>query len=118
MNQKKLSTFLGWFSIGLGVTELIAGKRLGNALGLFDRGGLMRAYGLREIAAGVGILLSAPKTRGPWLWGRVAGDALDLATLGSALRKMNPHRGKAAFATANVAAVTALDIYCAQQLTA
>jgi hypothetical protein len=118
MKQKKLSTFLGWFSIGLGVTELVAGRKLGNSLGLFGRGGLMRSYGVREIATGVGILLSEPKKRGPWLWGRVVGDAIDLATLFVALGKTNPNRGKAAFATANVAAVTGLDVYCAQQLTA
>lgn len=40
---------------------------------------LIRAYGVREIAKGVGILTSPNPT--PWLWGRVAGDALDLATL-------------------------------------
>ena len=44
---------------------------LGNAAGT-----VARAYGLREIGTGIGILAS--KDPSPWLWGRVAGDALDV----------------------------------------
>ena len=44
---------------------------------------LTRAYGLREIGTGIGILTS--KDPSPWLWGRVAGDALDVATVGAGL---------------------------------
>lgn len=118
-NAWKLARGLGWFSIGLGLTELLAGRRLARALGMEPRSGLLRFYGLREIAAGVGILANArraPEAR--WVWARVAGDVLDLATLLPTLRRSNPQRGAAAFATANVAAVTALDVICAQQLSA
>lgn len=41
---------------------------------------------------------------------RIGGDALDLATLASALRKDNPKRGNAAIATALVVGITLLDI--------
>ena len=44
---------------------------------------LTRACGLREIGTGIGILTS--KDPSPWLWGRVAGDALDVATVGAGL---------------------------------
>ena len=44
---------------------------------------LTRACGLREIGTGIGILTS--KDPSPWLWARVAGDALDIAAVGGGL---------------------------------
>jgi hypothetical protein len=75
---------------------------------------LIQAYGLREIATGVGILASKDPT--PWIWGRVAGDALDLATLATAVEKRNNKEANVGIAMAAVAGVTALDIYCAKAL--
>jgi hypothetical protein len=109
MEFRKLARGLGWFSIGLGMTELMFGKYLGRALGLEHRSGLLRIFGLREIATGIGILTQEKKS--PWIWARVAGDALDLGVLGAAaLSRMNQKRGAAAVAVGNVAAVTALDV--------
>jgi len=48
----------------------------------------------------------------------VAGDMLDLASLGAAAISPNANKGRVAFATANVLAVTALDVMCARQLSA
>lgn len=110
MNVKKLARFLGWFSIGLGAAELLATRKLARGTGLGERRmGIVRLYGLREIVKGIGVLASGGKPG--WLWARVAGDALDLATLATARNKK-----KAAFAAANVAAVTALDVYAARAL--
>ena len=50
------------------------------------------------------------------MWSRVAGDALDLASLGNAARSPNAKMGRVAFASANVLAVTALDVIAARQL--
>lgn len=111
----KLAQQLGWFSIALGVAELMAAKQLTRALGMRGQERLVRAYGARELVKGVGILTSSNPT--PWLWGRVAGDALDLGTLAVAFPN-NPKRTNVAIAFANVAAVTALDVMCAQQLSA
>jgi uncharacterized membrane protein len=74
----------------------------------------MRAMGLREIAAGVGILSSQQPAKA--VWARVAGDALDLALLGKTLRNSDNDTGRTLFATANVLAVTALDVATARQL--
>ena len=115
-STRTLATGLGWFSIGLGLAELAAPGSLCRWLGMEGREGLIRAYGVREIAAGVGILTQEDPS--PWLWGRVAGDALDLATLASALRDGNPRQGNVGLALAAVAGVTALDILCAQALRA
>lgn len=83
-----------------------------------DKKGLLRVYGVREIAAGIGILMSRPSKRAAWLWTRVAGDAIDLATLGWAMTRDPEPRGNLAFATTSVLGVTALDIACGRALTA
>jgi hypothetical protein len=110
----KIAIGLGWFSIGLGVTELFAGEKLAEKLGLERRTGLLRLFGLREIAAGIGLLAS--KNRAPWMWARVAGDVLDVALVASRVNRKNPKRTAAAIAVGNLAAVTALDAVTAQQL--
>ena len=109
----KLSHQLAYFSLVLGALELFAAPRLTRMLGMQGKEDLVRAYGVREIVKGVGILSSANPT--PWLWGRVAGDALDLATLAAAYPN-NPKSRNVAIAIANVAAVSMLDVMCAQQL--
>jgi len=74
---------LGWFSIGLGLAELAMPRRLARIVGAPNAPTLTRVAGLREIGTGIGILTS--KDPSPWLWGRVAGDALDVATVGAGL---------------------------------
>lgn len=107
-----LAKGLGWFSLALGAAEMLAPRALNRALGLGDHPTLVRGFGLREAAAGVGILTQADPTL--WIWGRVAGDALDLAALAPGLRRDNPHREAAALAFAAVGAVTVLDLVCAR----
>ncbi len=103
----RLARALGWFSIGLGLTELVAPGKLARSLGLEGKEGLIRAYGARELASAVPTL-SIDKPVG--LAARIGGDALDLATLATALRGDNPRRGNAAVATALVVGITLLDI--------
>jgi len=76
---------------------------------------IIRGLGVREIASGVGIL--ARPRPAAWLWSRVVGDMMDLALLGLALNSSRTDRVRLAGATAAVAGVTALDVYCSQQLT-
>ena len=102
-----LARALGWFSLTLGLAELLAAPRIGRALGLRGKEGLIRAYGVREIAAGIPTL-SVDRHVG--LASRLAGDALDLVSLAPALRRRNPRRGNAAFATASLAGITILDL--------
>lgn len=115
-STRALAQGLGWFSVGLGLAELLAPRTLGRWLGLEEHAGLIRAYGARELAAGIGILAREDPT--PWLWTRVAGDALDLATLATRIGDDNPQRGNVGIALAAVAGVTALDVMCAQALAA
>ena len=110
----KIANGLGWFSIALGALELLATRELTRFLGMRGNEGLVQLYGLREIGTGIGILMSKDPT--PWVWGRVAGDALDIGTLVTHMNDDNPEEANVAMALGNVAAVTAVDIYCAQRL--
>jgi hypothetical protein len=103
----RLARALGWFSVGLGVTELVAPGQLARWLGLEDKEGLIRAYGARELASAVPTL-TMDKHVG--LAMRIAGDALDLGTLATGLHRDNPKRNNAAIATALVVGVTLLDL--------
>lgn len=113
---KRLARGLGWFSVGLGLTELLAPRAIAKVSGVSnEHTGLIRLYGLRKLASGVAIFTQKKPTAG--VWSRVAGDAIDLASLGAAFASQNAKRGRVAFATANVLAVTALDLIAAKQLT-
>jgi uncharacterized membrane protein len=115
-NPKKLARGLGIFSIGLGLTEFLAPEKVANLIGVRRSNTLLiRLFGLREIASGVAIFVQGRRPRQA-VWSRVAGDALDLAALGAAFNSRRSNRAKLAFATANVVAVSALDVKCAKQL--
>jgi uncharacterized membrane protein len=112
---KRLARGLGWFSIGLGMTELLCPRFIAKISGVPNsRTGLIRLYGLREIASGITIFSQKEPAGG--VWSRVAGDAMDLASLGMAFTSPGAQRSRVAFATANVLAVTALDLIAAKQL--
>jgi uncharacterized membrane protein len=109
---------LGYFSIGLGLAELLAPSTMSRLIGVKhpDERNLatMRAMGLREIGHGLAILSNQQPVKA--VWSRVAGDALDLALLARTLANPENDRGRTLFATANVLAVTALDVMTARQL--
>jgi hypothetical protein len=111
----QLARALGWFSIGLGAIELFAPRAITRALGTEGNEGLVRLYGAREIGSGL-LTLSLEKNAG--LWGRVAGDGLDILTVASSLRPSNPKRGNVSLALLMLVGVTVLDIVAAQGTTA
>lgn len=112
----RLAKTLGYFSIALGMTELLAPRAVCRAAGIDGHEALIRGYGAREIATGVAILMSHDAT--PWIWGRVAGDAADVATVLAASQNNRGGRENTALALATLLGVTALDIYCAKGLSA
>jgi uncharacterized membrane protein len=116
MNGKTVAQALGWFSIGLGLAELVAPRKMAKATGLTNKSGLMPLLGIREITSGVGILASERPS--PWLWSRVAGDVMDLAVLGSGCISNPRNRTRLAIAGAMVAGVTAVDYLCSQEMSA
>jgi len=108
---RRTARALGWFSIGLGMAELLAPLAMARVTGLRGRHALIQAYGLREIATGIGLLASANPR--PWLWARVAGDVLDAITLASGASRLNPLADHVMRAMKVAAAVGALDLAAA-----
>jgi hypothetical protein len=110
----ELARGLGYFSLALGVAELLAPRAVCNAIGLKGLEGVVRAYGAREIATGVAILASHDPA--PWIWARVAGDMADIATVATGVQQQNPRRENATLALAALTAVTLVDVACASRL--
>lgn len=115
--DERLARALGWFSIGLGLAEIAAPDTVARLVGIPDDDGnrkMLRAFGLREVANGVGIL-SQPQESG-WMWARVGGDLMDLAFLGNNARHHDAQPNRIAAAAAAVAGVAALDVLAGQRL--
>jgi uncharacterized membrane protein len=114
MTEDRVMRMLGWFSAGLGVPQVSASGRFAKAIGVGD-GSRQRAVtvfvGVRELAAAVGLLWQGNPG---WLWGRVAGDLMDLGMLSRALKN---HEGKGISRTiaaaAAVVGITGVDMYAA-----
>lgn len=116
-----LARGLGWFSVGLGVTQLLAPRAVARAIGVGTGPTeclAMRAVGVRELMAGFGILKGSRPA--PFLWSRVAGDLMDLALLTRALRSPWPKpghtRGRIPGALLAMGGVTALDLLSSAQM--
>src|SRR5262245_16197911 len=63
-DDRQLSQALGWFSIGLGLTEILAPRALGRAIGIGNHPTVLRLLGMREIVSGVGLL--SQRDAGAW----------------------------------------------------
>ena len=115
---ESLSDFLGFFSIGLGLAEVLAPTAMARLIGIKhpnDRNRTtLRLMGLREITSGIAILSNQQPKKA--VMSRVAGDAIDLALLGATLANSENDRGRTLFAAANVLAVTALDVMASKSL--
>ena len=113
MNDVQSAKILGFFSLGLGAFELFASRRIAAALGVGSPG-MVKAFGAREVAAGL-MVLNKPDTAMP-VWGRVVGDAMDAAVLATGLRYGNRQRNGAAAALVFVLVAGALDVAVAASL--
>ncbi|MEE7456060.1 cyclase dehydrase [Methylorubrum populi] len=111
---KQLAHGLGWFSIGLGLTEVAFGGAIARWLGMPRAAPVIQAYGVRELLQGAGILGSRDPT--PWIAARVAGDALDIATVLPGLEGHNPRKDNVLITLVALLGVTAVDVVCAQNL--
>src|SRR2546421_2615863 len=103
--HNRIAKNLGYLSIALGVTELLAPRAVCRAAGLNGMETLVRSYGAREIATGVAILTSHDPA--PWIWGRVAGDMADIATVATGIQQDGEQRSNAVLTLAALAAGTA-----------
>ena len=115
-DPQRLARKLGWFSVGLGLAEVLAPKAVARLIGVKRRNAsTIRLFGVREIASGIAIFAQGERPAAA-VWSRVAGDAIDLAGLGVAFTSPQNNKGKLALVTAKVAAITAVDITCAKRL--
>jgi len=118
--QQRLAGGLGWFSLGLGLSQLLAPRGLARMIGVRANRSTrdtMLAIGLRELASGFGILTR--RQRAPWLWMRVGGDLMDLALLGRAasIKRRRTSAIGLGFALTAVAGVTVIDLLAAGRQT-
>jgi uncharacterized membrane protein len=114
---QRRARFLGYFSIALGVAQLTLSGKLATLVGLKDTRrsrAAMKAVGLREVASGIGLL--ARDDSSSYVWSRVAGDAVDLALLGTALGAKPASRARLLATTTAVAGVAVLDALSAAGL--
>lgn len=112
-SDDRLVKFMGLFGIGLGIAELVAGKKIARRAGLGDDKALVaQAYGAREIISGV-LCFAMPAVG---IWTRVAGDALDVATLVPAFKPNNEYRYGALTALMMVGGAAWLDLIATRQV--
>lgn len=110
--QPALDRSLGWFSVGLGMAEILAPKAVGRMIGVGNQSTMLRMCGVREIVSGVGLLSGrAPAT---FAMSRVVGDVMDFALLGASLRSPRSNPTRVAAAATAVAGVAALDLYASK----
>jgi hypothetical protein len=110
----RAARLLGWFSLGLGFAELIAPGKITQAIGLEGKEGLVRAYGAREIAAG---MTSLAVEADVGIWSRVAGDLLDIGTIAYAMQEADERQKRnAGIALAAVVGIALIDAFVASRL--
>jgi hypothetical protein len=108
--ERRAAKFLGAFSFGLGITQLISPDRVNDLIGVKDTPKtrtIQRAAGVQELSAAQGIVAFSPPT--PILWSRVAGDIAHLGMLANALRDGHNNRTKLLGTIGAVVGITAID---------
>jgi uncharacterized membrane protein len=115
-----LAGVLGLFGLGLGLVQVLAPRQLLEFVGVRpddNRVNFIRLVGLRELMSGAGILLNPdPKAKNNWVWGRVAGDAMDIASISAVMNARGSDQGRLGAVLAAVAGVTAMDVLAGRQL--
>ena len=105
---------LGWLSIGLGLTQLMAPQFVAASIGLAsDRATLIRAIGLRQLVCGAGILNNERPVG--WLLSRMGGDVMDLGLLAVAAGQRGNRQGRLAVAGVMVGGMLAIDALALQE---
>ncbi|MFG3555734.1 SRPBCC family protein [Micromonospora sp. NPDC047557] len=110
---------LGWMSLGLGVAQLAAPDTVRRISGVDDSPtsrAVVPLVGARELIHAAGLLTS--RRKGMWAWTRVAGDAMDLASLGLAIaHRGGRRRRRLLVVTGAIVGITVVDLLTAVQAT-
>jgi uncharacterized membrane protein len=109
---------LGWFSLGLGLAQLLAPKQMARLIGVDEQDEgtqlALRLVGARELACGLGLLSQSHS--GAWAWARVAGDVVDLALIGTSFQARHARTERLLASGAAVLGVACVDAYVAYDL--
>jgi hypothetical protein len=104
---QRLSTGVGWVSLGLGVAMALDPRRSANVLGWADRERLTRLVGAVDVILGAGLLLGRRRAR------RMLARALLNAAIGlvyaRVLAEGRPQRGRAGVGAGLMATLTVFD---------
>ena len=108
---------LGAASLGLGLTEVLAPRRVAAVAGVDDTSRsrpVIRALGLRECGHAAALLFGPNKL----VWTRVAGDVLDVGVLLAGVAKRGQgQRGRGTVSALALAGIGAVDLYAALRTT-
>lgn len=107
---------LGWFSVGIGLIELLTPRKVSSTIDIGDHPAILRLLGLRELASGLGILTQ--RNPSAWMKGRFAGDLIDIALLGASVASGQARATRAAAAAVAIAKVACMDYRCSRELSA
>lgn len=80
------AALMGVFSYVLGTMQVLRPGTVNRMMGVPDHNPnhvVQRLLGVREIATGTGVLFG--DNTGGWMWGRVAGDLMDIGIIGGQL---------------------------------
>jgi uncharacterized membrane protein len=115
----RLASGLGYFSLTLGTTQVIAPGLVDHLIGIRDdrtSRRWQRVVGLQELSAAAGIL---PQRRPlEWLWARTTGDVVHLTMLARAYRSRRESAARLGFAMASVLGCFIADAYASVRMTA
>lgn len=113
MDYKRLGLGLGVFSLAIAAAELFAPRRIARALDAEGHEGLVKAFGARELLAGVNLVVAPAVATN--VWSRAAGDVMDIAAAGAAVAH-SPRNRATWGALAFVVSALALDTWVARGL--
>jgi hypothetical protein len=117
MKTTMIARTIGIASIAFGIADMLFGKRFAKVVGAQGAGGpLFKGVGVREVATGIAAV-AAPNNPLP-LWGRFAGDVVDIAALGVVAARPGNSKRNAAIATLGLVAVIAVIDFAAARAVA
>lgn len=113
----RMAQGMGWFSIGLGLTQLLAPHLFNRIVGVRNGSGVLtRLLGARELVSGLALLGGRDPVRA--LDARIAGDVMDLGLLAANLVAPANGRGRLVASTISVLGATGMDIVARRHLAA
>jgi hypothetical protein len=110
-SKQQLGQGMGWFGVALGTAEILFPRVVARVIGVDPRGVapvILRAMGVREIAASAIIFAKPESLLGRW--SRVVGDALDLGLITAAALSKDTGKLRLAGAAVAVLGAAALDV--------